>query len=80
MTIAVKIVKVEVDEDTGKLWVGYEGQSLDCGRALNPMSIEGQREGGMGQSLGWGLWEQVAYAPDQAVRNRNVPEFRTARR
>jgi xanthine dehydrogenase molybdenum-binding subunit len=69
-TIAAQIVKVEVDPDTGKVWVRRVVGSLDCGKAINPMAVEGQMEGGAAQGLGWGLWEQMAYAPDG--RNLNA--------
>jgi CO/xanthine dehydrogenase Mo-binding subunit len=63
-TIAAQIVKVRVDRDTGKVWIDRAAGSLDCGKAINPMAVEGQMEGGFVQGLGWGLWEQMAYAPD----------------
>jgi CO/xanthine dehydrogenase Mo-binding subunit len=78
MTIAAQIVKVEVDPDTGKVWVRYSGQALDCGRALNPMSIEGQMEGGMVQSLGWGLWETLVYAKDGRMLNPGFLDYHIA--
>ena len=78
MTIAAQIVKVEVDPDTGKVWLRYSGQSLDCGKALNPMSVEGQMEGGMVQGLGWGLWEQLAYGPDGRMLNPGFLDYHIA--
>ncbi|HLH73365.1 MAG TPA: molybdopterin cofactor-binding domain-containing protein, partial [Chloroflexota bacterium] len=78
MTIAAQIVKVEVDPDTGKVWLRYAGQSLDCGKALNPMSIEGQMEGGMVQSMGWSLWEQLVYAPDGRMLNPGFLDYHIA--
>jgi len=78
LTIAAQIVKVEVDPETGRVWVRYSGQALDCGKALNPMSIEGQMEGGMAQSLGWGLWEQLAYAPDGRMLNPGFLDYHMA--
>ncbi len=69
-TISAQIVKVAVEPDSGKVWVTRAVQSLDCGKAINPMAVEGQMEGGMAQSLGWGLWEQMVYAPDG--RNLNA--------
>jgi CO/xanthine dehydrogenase Mo-binding subunit len=78
MTIAAQIVKVAVDPETGKVWLRYAGQSLDVGRALNPMSVEGQMEGGMVQSLGWGLWEQLCYAPDGRMLNPGFLDYHLA--
>jgi CO/xanthine dehydrogenase Mo-binding subunit len=63
-TIAAQIVRARVDRETGKVWLLRAVQSLDCGKAINPMAVEGQMEGGTAQGVGWGLWEQMAYAPD----------------
>jgi xanthine dehydrogenase molybdenum-binding subunit len=63
-TIAAQIVRVRVDRDTGKVWLVRVAGSLDCGKAINPMAVEGQMEGGIAQGLGWGLWEQMSYAKD----------------
>ncbi len=69
-TIAAQIVKVSVEPDSGKVWLTRVAQSLDCGKAINPMSVEGQMEGGSAQGLGWGLWEQMVYHKDG--RNLNA--------
>ena len=42
----------------------------DAGFALNPLSVEGQMEGGAAQSLGYGLAEQMLFDP-QTGRNGN---------
>jgi CO/xanthine dehydrogenase Mo-binding subunit len=63
-TIAAQIVQARVDRETGKVQLLRAVQSLDCGKAINPMAVEGQMEGGAAQALGWGLWEEMAYAPD----------------
>ncbi|MCC6627175.1 MAG: xanthine dehydrogenase family protein molybdopterin-binding subunit [Chloroflexi bacterium] len=63
-SIAAQIVQVKVDRVTGKIWLRRSVQSLDCGKAINPMAIEGQMEGGATQGLSWGLWEEMAYAGD----------------
>jgi CO/xanthine dehydrogenase Mo-binding subunit len=63
-TIAAQIVKVAVEPDSGKVWLTRVIQSLDCGKAINPMAVEGQMEGGTAQGIGWGMWEQMVYAKD----------------
>jgi CO/xanthine dehydrogenase Mo-binding subunit len=63
-TIAAQIVRAQVDRETGKVWLRRAVQALDCGKAINPMAVEGQMEGGAAQSLGWGLWEEMVYAGD----------------
>ena len=61
---AAQIVRVEVDPATGKVWLRQFVGVQDCGKAINPMAVEGQMEGGAAQGLGWCLWEQMVYAPD----------------
>ena len=36
----------------------------DCGPAINPMLIDGQVHGGIAQSIGQALYEQVVYDAD----------------
>jgi CO/xanthine dehydrogenase Mo-binding subunit len=74
-TIAAQIVRVRVDRDTGKVWILRAAGSLDCGKAINPMAVEGQMEGGFVQGLGWGLWEQMAYAPDGRMLNPGFLDY-----
>jgi xanthine dehydrogenase molybdenum-binding subunit len=74
-TIAAQIVKVEVEPDSGKVWVRRVVGSLDCGRAINPMAVEGQMEGGAAQGIGWGLWEQMVYAPDGRILNPGFLDY-----
>jgi xanthine dehydrogenase molybdenum-binding subunit len=67
---SAQIVKVEVDPTNGKVWLRRFVAAQDCGKAINPMAVEGQMEGGASQGLGWGLWEHMAYGPDG--RNLNA--------
>jgi carbon-monoxide dehydrogenase large subunit len=52
---------VDVDVETGKVsvvrWVAVD----DCGRAVNPMLIEGQVHGGVAHGIGQALYERVHY-------------------
>jgi len=74
-TIAALIVKAEVDPITGKVTLRRIVQSLDCGKAINPMAVEGQMEGGAVQGVAWGLWEQMAYAPDGRMLNPGFLDY-----
>lgn len=74
-TIAAQIVKVEVEPESGKVWLRRVVGSLDCGKAINPMAVEGQMEGGVAQGLGWGLWEQMAYGPDGQMLNAGFLDY-----
>jgi 4-hydroxybenzoyl-CoA reductase subunit alpha len=49
---AAQVVEVEVDELTGKVTVPKVWVAVDVGRALNPLSVEGQIQGGVWMGLG----------------------------
>ncbi len=51
-------VEVEVDIRTGIITIVRSVQALDLGRAINPLTAEGQMDGGSAQALGWGLMEE----------------------
>jgi carbon-monoxide dehydrogenase large subunit len=51
----------EVDAETGKVNVVAYYAVDDCGRAINPMLIEGQVHGGVVHAIGQALYEQVVY-------------------
>ena len=50
---------VEVDTRTGQITVLAYAASHDVGRALNPMRVEGQIQGGVLQGIGFALAEEV---------------------
>jgi carbon-monoxide dehydrogenase large subunit len=52
---------VDVDPDTGKVKVVRYVAVDDCGPAINPLLIDGQVHGGVAQSIGQALYEQVVY-------------------
>jgi carbon-monoxide dehydrogenase large subunit len=52
---------VDVDPDTGKVKVVRYVAVDDCGRAINPMLIEGQVHGGVVYGIGQALYERVHY-------------------
>jgi aerobic carbon-monoxide dehydrogenase large subunit len=52
---------VDVDVDTGKVEVARYVAVDDCGRAINPLLIEGQVHGGIAHAIGQALYEQVVY-------------------
>jgi CO/xanthine dehydrogenase Mo-binding subunit len=56
---AACVADVEVDDETGEVTVTRLVQVYDVGRAINPMLVEGQIEGGALMGLGLGLLEQA---------------------
>ena len=58
------ICEVEVDPDTGESQVVKFVAVDDFGNIINPMIVEGQVHGGIGQGLGQAMLEQCIYDPD----------------
>jgi CO/xanthine dehydrogenase Mo-binding subunit len=75
-TISAQIAKVEVDPETGQLKLLELYNSLDVGKAINPMACEGQMEGGVVQGFAWGLMEQMRYAEDGRNWNPGLLDYR----
>ena len=73
ISYAACVAEVEVDDETGEVTVERMIQVYDVGRAINPMLVEGQIEGGAMMGLGLGLLEQ-AYPYYPSVEHRG-PEF-----
>lgn len=55
-----QVAEVEVDTVTGEVQVLGIWAAHDVGRAVNPIGVEGQIEGGIVQALGQGLMEDYA--------------------
>jgi CO/xanthine dehydrogenase Mo-binding subunit len=52
-------VEVAVDTETGVIDVVRSVFACDVGKAINPVNVEGQMEGGVAQAIGWGLMEET---------------------
>jgi CO/xanthine dehydrogenase Mo-binding subunit len=68
------VAEVEVDPDTGQVRVVNYTACHDVGRAINPMGVEGQIEGGIVQGLGGGLWEEMIIV-DGEIKNPNFVDY-----
>ena len=58
---AAQVVEVSVDEDTGEIAVEQVWVAHDCGRALNPLSVEGQVQGSVWMGMGQAMTEEVSF-------------------
>jgi CO/xanthine dehydrogenase Mo-binding subunit len=58
-TYATQMAEVEVDMRTGEVTVKRIAAAFDIGKAINPMLLEGQIDGGIGMGLGYALMEKV---------------------
>jgi carbon-monoxide dehydrogenase large subunit len=55
------IVEVEIDRETGEIkFLKYVAVD-DCGNVINPMLVDGQVQGGIVQSIGQALYEELVY-------------------
>jgi len=58
---AAEVVEVEVDEETGRVRVVNVWVAHDCGRAINPLAVEGQVQGSVWMGMGQALAEETQY-------------------
>ncbi|HEY4775362.1 MAG TPA: molybdopterin cofactor-binding domain-containing protein, partial [Xanthobacteraceae bacterium] len=58
---AAQVVEVSVDEATATVTVDKVWTALDCGRAINPLAVEGQIEGSVWMGMGQALSEETRY-------------------
>ena len=65
--------RVAVNNGTGEIKILKSVQAADAGRVANPMQCRGQVEGGVAQSLGAALYEEMVIDEDGRVIN---PRFR----
>jgi CO/xanthine dehydrogenase Mo-binding subunit len=68
---AACLVDVAVDLDTYEIAIERCIQAVDVGKAINPVIVKGQIEGGTVQALGWAVLESVTYK-DGRVTNANM--------
>ena len=65
---------VDVDLDTGLVKVVQVATAQDVGKAINPIAVVGQLEGGIAQGLGLAVMEEVILK-DGAVKNASFTDY-----
>jgi CO/xanthine dehydrogenase Mo-binding subunit len=73
-TYAAVTAEVEVDTETGRVQVLKMVAAYDVGKAINPISVEGQIEGGTIQGLGYALMEDMIHK-NGVVVNPNLGDY-----
>jgi CO/xanthine dehydrogenase Mo-binding subunit len=73
---AAELARVEVDPDTGEVTLHEFVIVQDVGKAINPLAVEGQMQGGAVQSLGIALSEQLDYDDQGRLRNPSLLDYR----
>ncbi|MFN7144760.1 MAG: xanthine dehydrogenase family protein molybdopterin-binding subunit, partial [Myxococcota bacterium] len=72
---ACSIVDLDVDRDTGEVLYRRFISATDVGRAINPVLVEGQLEGGALQALGWATSEEVVLDARGCMRNDRLTNY-----
>ncbi|MGE0746048.1 MAG: xanthine dehydrogenase family protein molybdopterin-binding subunit [Rhodospirillales bacterium] len=70
------IVDVEVDKETGRVDIKRYTVVEDAGKAIHPLQVEGQYQGGAVQGIGWALNEEYVYGPDGRLQNPTFLDYR----
>src|SRR5438067_2683205 len=73
---SAQVAEVSVDQDTGEVTVHKVWAAHDCGRALNPVSVEGQIIGSVWMGMGQALTEEMIWK-DGMLMNPGLLEYRS---
>jgi carbon-monoxide dehydrogenase large subunit len=69
------VAVVDVDTETGKVWLRRLVAVDDAGRILNPLLAEGQVHGGLAQGVAQALLEEVRYDEDGNPVTANLADY-----
>jgi len=58
---AAQVVEVTIDPDTAEITVDKVWVAHDCGRALNPLAVEGQVQGSVWMGMGQAMFEETRF-------------------
>jgi CO/xanthine dehydrogenase Mo-binding subunit len=73
---AAQLARIEVDPDTGQVTLRDFVVVQDAGRAINPLGVEGQMQGGAVQSLGMALTEALMFDDSGRLTNPSLLDYR----
>ncbi|MBI3668425.1 MAG: 4-hydroxybenzoyl-CoA reductase subunit alpha [Acidobacteria bacterium] len=73
---SAQVVELSVDTETGQVRVHRIVAAHDCGKALNPLTVEGQIEGSVYMGLGQALQEEMIWNEGRLM-NPSLLEYRT---
>ncbi len=75
-SIAVHVVDVEVDPETGKVDILRYTAAQDVGQPIHPSYVEGQIQGAVVQGIGWALNEEYVLDDDGKMLNASFLDYR----
>jgi CO/xanthine dehydrogenase Mo-binding subunit len=73
---AAELARIELDPDTGEVTLHDFVVAQDVGKAINPLGIEGQMQGGAVQSLGFAMTEGLQYDDLGRLTNPSLLDYR----
>jgi CO/xanthine dehydrogenase Mo-binding subunit len=73
-TYGAVTAELEVDTETGRVQVLRMVTAYDVGKVINPLSLEGQIEGGTIQGMGYGIMEELIHK-DGIVVNPSLADY-----
>jgi carbon-monoxide dehydrogenase large subunit len=75
-TVGTCGVVLEIDTDTGRVWVRKAALAVDAGRAINPDLVKGQIVGGLVQGLATVLYEDMRFDENGKMLNPNFTDYK----
>jgi putative selenate reductase molybdopterin-binding subunit len=72
---AAQFAEITVDTQTGQVTVDKLVLAVDAGTIINPVTAEGQVEGGVAQALGYALCEEMKYDAQGQPRERDFSNY-----
>jgi aerobic carbon-monoxide dehydrogenase large subunit len=73
------ICAVEIDRETGEIHFRRYVAVDDCGNVINPLLVHGQIHGGIVQSLGQALYEEVVYDDSGQLTSGSLMDYAVPR-
>ena len=67
--------EVEVDMETGMVKVLKIAAAHDIGKAINPILVEGQIEGGVVMGVGYAIHEEMTYVEEKGFYNKGFHKY-----
>src|SRR3989475_34290 len=73
---AAELARIEVDPETGDVTLHGFVVVQDVGKAINPLGVEGQMQGGAVQSLGMALTEALTFDDQGRLTNPSLLDYK----
>src|SRR5215813_9589730 len=71
-----ELARIEVDRDTGEVTIHDFVVVQDVGKAINPLGVEGQMQGGAVQSIGMALTEALTFDDQGRLTNPSLLDYK----